>query len=204
MEELYYVYVHINKINGKRYYGITSEKIPEKRWKKGYYHNKHFQSAIMKYGWDNFEHIIIAQGLSRTEAEQKEAELIREYETINPENGYNLTTGGGLGVTRHSEKSKKLMSKHTSGALNPMYGKHHSDETREKIRKALTNHPNMSKRVMCIETGVIYESLREAERKTGIDRKGIGQAAKSNGTQKTAGGFHWKIVVEEGTENSDF
>lgn len=47
----YYVYLHYNKINHKRYYGITSEKTPEIRWRKGYAHNSHFQAAIKKYGW---------------------------------------------------------------------------------------------------------------------------------------------------------
>ena len=130
--EKYYVYLHLNKINGKKYYGITSEDNPEKRWKKGYYHNNHFQNAINKYGWENFEHIIIAENLSKKEAELKEQELILKNKTNNQAFGYNLTSGGGLGVFRHSEESKKLMSEHTKGELNPMYGKHHSEESKRK------------------------------------------------------------------------
>ena len=195
--EKYYVYLHLNKINGKKYYGITSEDNPEKRWKKGYYHNNHFQNAINKYGWENFEHIIIAENLSKKEAELKEQELILRNKTNNQAFGYNLTSGGGLGVFRHSEESKKLMSEHTKGELNPMYGKHHSEETKEKISKALQNHPNTSKKVLCVETNIIYNSTREAERVLGIGHSSIGQAARPNGNQKTAGGYHWVYLNEE-------
>ena len=90
-------------------------------------------AAFEKYGWDGFEHIIIAQGLSKAEAETMEVELIAEYKTNDPQYGYNLTSGGGAGVFRHSEESKRLMSEHTKGVLNPMYGKEHSPETRAKI-----------------------------------------------------------------------
>ena len=131
------------------------------------------------------------------EAELKEQELILKNKTNNQAFGYNLTSGGGLGVFRHSEESKKLMSEHTKGELNPMYGKHHSEETKEKISKALQNHPNTSKKVLCVETNIIYNSTREAERVLGIGHSSIGQAARPNGNQKTAGGYHWQYITEE-------
>lgn len=102
----YKVYVHINKINGKRYYGITKQDI-EKRWlngkgyrpyydKKGYKHgNEHFWNSICKYGWnEGFEHIVIAKGLSEEEAKWLEVELIKEWDTTNQDKGYNITLGG--------------------------------------------------------------------------------------------------------------
>ena len=195
-KEQYYVYLHLNKINQKKYYGITSEKNPEDRWKKGYSHNPHFSAAIKKYGWDNFEHIIIASNLLKQEAEKLEHELITKEQTNQAKYGYNLTSGGGVGVFRHSEESKKLMSEHTKGELNPMYGKQHSEETKLKISKALQSHPKTSKKILCVETQIIYKSLREAERLTGISHSGISQAAQEYGTQKTAGGYHWQYVYE--------
>ena len=191
----YYVYLHYNKINHKRYYGITSERTPEIRWRKGYAHNSHFQAAIKKYGWDNFEHIIISQTLSKQEAEKQEQELIALYESNNPEKGYNLTSGGGAGVFRHSEESKRLMSEHTKGELNPMYGKHHSEETCKKISNALKNHRNTSKPVLCIETNIAYPSSREIERLLGISHNCINAAC--NGKQKTANKQHWKYITED-------
>ena len=70
---MYTVYQHKNKINGKNYFGITS-KNPEERWKKGegYKSSPHFYLAIKKYGWDNFEHNILFEGLTKEEACLKE------------------------------------------------------------------------------------------------------------------------------------
>ena len=195
MQENYFVYLHRNLTNGKRYYGITSEKNPEDRWKKGYSHNKHLSSAFEKYGWEGFEHLIIAEGLTKKEAELMEVQLIAEYKSNDPQYGYNLTSGGGAGVFRHSEESKRLMSEHTKGILNPMYGKEHSPETRAKIVQALQNHPNTSKRVLCIETGEVYPSSREIERSLGISLACINSVC--NGKQKTAGKKRWKYITEE-------
>ena len=190
-ERCYCVYLHENLINGKRYYGITSEKNPEIRWKKGYKHNKHLTFAFEKYGWDNFAHKVIKNGLTKNEAEDLEVQLISQYKTNNPKFGYNQTSGGGASVFRHSENSKNMMSEHTKGELNPMYGKHHDDCTIEKIKENLTNHPNTSKKVLCVETNVAYLSIRDAARQTGIKYQSIQQAAAPNGKQRTAGGFHW-------------
>lgn len=60
----YYVYCHENKINHKRYVGITCTK-PEKRWGTNgqrYKECPHFWHAIQKYGWDNFDHMILYIG----------------------------------------------------------------------------------------------------------------------------------------------
>ena len=63
------VYMHINKQNGKRYIGITSQD-PVMRWAngKGYYRNKHFSDAINRYGWDGFEHVILSTNLDKESA----------------------------------------------------------------------------------------------------------------------------------------
>lgn len=105
-EKKYYVYVHTNKINNKKYVGITS-KTPNERWQNGngYYGNKHFYSAIKKYGWeDGFIHEIICEGLNREEACKKEQELIALYNSNDPMYGYNHTIGGD---TSYLEAFKK-------------------------------------------------------------------------------------------------
>ena len=69
METNYKVYVHINKVNGKRYYGITCQEV-EKRWKngKGYQKQPYFYNDILLYGWDNFTHEILFDNLTKEEA----------------------------------------------------------------------------------------------------------------------------------------
>ena len=80
----YIVYMHKNKINNKIYIGITKQK-PKNRWNygNGYLNSGHFIKAIRKYGWNNFEHIILYEKLTLFEAEQKEIELIAKYKSNN-------------------------------------------------------------------------------------------------------------------------
>lgn len=90
--ERYVVYKHTFP-NDKIYIGIT-KKNPIYRWNKGkgYFTQPKIYNAILKYGWDNIKHEILFDGLSQKEAEQKEIELIKFYNSI--ENGYNVSTGG--------------------------------------------------------------------------------------------------------------
>ena len=48
------------------------------------------------------------------------------------------------------------------------------------------------KKVLCVETGIIYKSINEAERQTGINQSSISKACR--GKLKTAGGYYWKFV----------
>lgn len=54
-----------------------------------------------------------------------------------------------------------------------------------------------SKRVRCVESGVEYESLLDAARKTGINYSGICRVVKHIPRYRTAGGYHWELVSEE-------
>ena len=50
-----------------------------------------------------------------------------------------------------------------------------------------------SKRVRCIETGVIYDSIKEAARQTGLCKQKISYCCRGIRYKKT-GGFHWEFV----------
>ena len=54
----------------------------------------HFYNAINKYGWDAFTHEIIADGLTLQQASEWEQKLIEQYDSTNPDKGYNIAKGG--------------------------------------------------------------------------------------------------------------
>lgn len=111
-ERNYKIYLHINKINDKKYVGQTRQSV-EHRWNNGYgyLNSPYFWNAIQKYGWDNFEHIVLMEGLTKTEADEKEIELIKNYKSHVSEHGYNISRGGsGLtGATKYIDIYKYNM-----------------------------------------------------------------------------------------------
>lgn len=118
-------YVHISPSN-KYYVGVTSKE-PKIRWGNNGngYQTQYFSRAIQKYGWDNFQHEIIAENLTEDEAKNFEKVLINKLRSNERDFGYNITEGGdgvcGFGL---------------QGELNPMYGKKHSEETLSKISQS--------------------------------------------------------------------
>ena len=125
----YTIYIHKNKFNGKLYIGQTSQ-IPQKRWNngKGYKTSPKFYNAILKYGWDSFEHIIVANNLSKKQADKMEEELIQKYQTRNDDFGYNIKKGGNNHA--HSEETKRKIGEANKIALK---GSHWSEEHRQII-----------------------------------------------------------------------
>lgn len=103
--------MHRNKINDKKYIGITCRKKPEHRWGKNgnSYKGQIFKTAIDKYGWDNFDHIILYKNLCAEDAYEKEKELIELYKTNQKEYGYNLSTGGEHGSTGYLNNSMSII-----------------------------------------------------------------------------------------------
>ena len=120
-------------MNGKVYVGQTihGDK-PNKRWSNGnkYKNNPYFWSAIQKYGWDNFEHEVIASRLTKKEACNFEKLLISKLNTYNRKFGYNLTLGGEGSHGRFpTEETKRKISE-------ALKGRKLSIETKEKIGMA--------------------------------------------------------------------
>ena len=183
------VYMHVNKINGKRYVGITQKEDPEQRWLngKGYFKNKHFSNSITKYGWENFEHIIVDTFLTREQACNLERKLIKKYKTQNRKLGYNITDGGDF--FHHSEESKRLMSEHRKGKGLHTFSEEHKRKMRENHKGGANK-----KRVLCVETEEVYESINDASRATGINKKQISNCCRKVPHYNTANGYHWIFV----------
>lgn len=123
------VYVHISPSN-KYYVGITSQ-TPNQRWRNGngYSYNTHFYRAIQKYGWDNFQHDIVAEHLTKAEACHMEKILIQKLKSNDYHYGYNLCSGG--------EGATGL-----SGERNPNYGNYWSDEQKKRMSDMRKGKPS--------------------------------------------------------------
>lgn len=134
----YTVYMHTFP-NGKRYIGITGQDV-DRRWRPGGcgYYGQPVYDAIIKYGWDNIKHEILLTGLSKEQAENKEIELIKAYDSTSHRNGYNIEEGGNAPLLSEETKMKiSIKAKgRMAGAKHWNYGKHWSDEVKQKISKA--------------------------------------------------------------------
>ena len=112
---------------------------------------------------------------------------------------------------KNNSKSKKNMSKETKQKMSEAHkGKHLSKETKQKMSEAKKgeNHPmwNNGKKVICITTGKIYESIREAERQTGIAQPNITKCCKgiyeSAGKDENGNKLVWKYLEDYLTEGT--
>ena len=141
----YSVYIHTTP-TGKVYVGITG-KDPLKRWNNGngYRANKHFWSAIQRFGGENIKHEIIYSGITKKDACAREIELIALYKSNNRNYGYNNSEGGEYGGNGHkwTESQKQMFSEMFKGRIV-------SDETRLKMsesakkRDSNTRHRKLS------------------------------------------------------------
>jgi group I intron endonuclease len=134
---VFLVYLHINKINKHVYVGITHHANPNKRWGYSgqlYTHCRKFLNAIKKYGWNNFEHIILCR-TNKERAITLERTLIAHYKRLGI--SYNIADGGE-GAQAISRETKELLHKIKS-ANPPMKGKHHTPEARALIAEAGKN-----------------------------------------------------------------
>ena len=175
-EKKYRVYKYQNKIVPTAYYvGKTSYKYQSNRAGKNGLHYVNdcpkFGKAIIEYGWPNFEYSVLADNLTKEEAERLEQYYIEYYDSINQ--GYNVSIGG-------------------AGPL----GVHHSDETRKKMSVVHLNDPSHSKPVIQFTKGgklkANYPSAHEASRQTGVSQCGISLCC--SGTRKSAGKYIWRYA----------
>lgn len=183
------VYMATNRINGKRYVGITVRLAARKaahfhdakRGADGYFHR-----AIRKHGADAFEFAIIRRCGSYKEAALCEIAMIA---ALKPE--YNMSFGGDgiagigtratpetreklraaqlrnparywLGKTRSAESIAKRTETRARNPVRPWLGKQRSPETIAKIAA------KKRKWVVCLNDGKRYHGLRAAAEAYGL------------------------------------
>lgn len=141
------MYIHTAP-NGKRYVGVTSQ---EKLYRRtgssgeGYKTQQLFWRAIQKYGWNNFQHEIVAENLTELDALKLEIELIELYKSNNPKFGYNISAGGngvrgGFIHPADKEKLSKSMSKAMKGKPSKRKGKTITNIHKQRISQSLMGH----------------------------------------------------------------
>ena len=89
-----------------------------------------------------------------------------------------------------SEAQKNFLRERFKGKNNPMYNVKMDPAHKEKLQAACI--AATSKKCICIETQVVYVSIAEASRKTGINSRTIGYVCNKDPKYKTAGGYHWR------------
>ena len=188
-------YMHICIVNNKRYIGATAQKSIKSRWRngKGYGFNNEFANDIIKYGVDSFIH----KELSKKSCTISEAKYIEEQyiKKLKPE--YNKVVRG-----------IKIISPNATLAMkNKM--KHDHEWSKEKIKDCLKwqkEHPEKIKEihkkrieagakarqhaVICLDTGIIYESISIAAKETNSNSSKISECCLGN--RNHTNNLHWK------------
>lgn len=219
MDKIYYVYVHTLRSDGRKYFGITSQK-PEDRWRngEGYKGSTHIYHAIQKYGWNAFDHDILHECKTLKEAYNYEEKYIAEYNTTNENFGFNLQSGGerpkqcresikktadkqrgrkrtGDLLRRYQEHARAIgkartgipRSEETKHKISESHkGMTYGEKTKQKLREAF------SQPVLCVELNQVFPSMTAAAEHFCLSKCTISAVIK--GRNKTAAGYHWKLL----------
>ena len=164
--------------------------------------------AILKYGWSNFEHIILCK-TSKDRAIILEKSLIKFYK--NRRISYNIS-GGGEGAGTVSEYTKEKLRQY-KGEKSSMFGKHPFKDTSwlapYRLRKGKESPMygrKPSENTLLSHRKVIFQfsldgefikefsSIKEASGEIGISKPAIVHCLK--GETKKAGGYKWKYKYE--------
>lgn len=202
MDNISGIYKITNIINNKIYIGSSNNVYKRKRehfssLKNGTHCNIHLQRAYNFYGKNNFifEVIEVCDEANLLKTEQN---YLDKYF----DNGINCYNENPVANKPPSQKGKVPWNKGKVGIYsqetlqklsNSKKGFRHTEESKCKMINISKNKVYItSKKVLCIEKNIIFKSINEAGRITGVERKNISQCC--NGKRKTAGGYHWQFV----------
>jgi group I intron endonuclease len=210
-----FIYITTNMVNGMKYLGQKSFEYGG-NWLTYLGSGKVFKCALKKYGKENFYRNIVCFCYSEEELNKTEYELSVFLHVVEDPNWYNLCYGGGAPKGFHMPEEQRIkLSQDRKGTNvgkdNPYFGKHHTDEIKQKLSKFHRNRPqelqdriNQSHMKSVIQydfDGNIistYESIKQASEITRIVYSSIQRCCKKE--RPSAGGFIWRYVNEPLTE----
>lgn len=161
MEKICGIYCIENIVNGKKYVGQSIDihkRLSGHRTKliRGKHKNQHLQNSWNKYGESSFKFYILEE-CKESMLDQTEINYINKWNLQDYNYGYNIESGGNLNKhlgeetkmklreahlgVKLSEEVCKKMSDSRMGKNNSMYGKCHTQETKDKISKANKGKP---------------------------------------------------------------
>jgi group I intron endonuclease len=204
------VYCATNKTNGKIYIGKTINTL-QQRQKEHLFASKkknhYFPTALRKYGIENFNWEIIFESNNEDELNEKEISCIREFDSTDRNKGYNMSFGGeGVRPTEEvrrrisesekgkivSQETRKKMSEASKGRIPWSKGIPMTEETKKKVSASRKGIAGPRRKVMCLDTNVVYESMKEAGRQLHLQYKNIQKCCV--GERNVCGGFRWAYV----------
>lgn len=154
------IYKWTNKVNNKIYIGQAKDLDKRKtqfQYFKKRYGGVYINNARDKYNSSVFWDYEVIEYCTEDELNEREKYYIKLFNSTDREIGYNITEGGdgcigyvfteeakkavSEGLKRSynnlSEKEKKIRSDRQKGENNHFYGKHHTEETKQKISNKL-------------------------------------------------------------------
>ena len=169
------IYLRTNKINGKKYVGLTTDlKARQAEWKclKQPYAGNVINNARKKYGIDAFDFEILKE-CEDEELDYWEKYYIKELNTKKPY-GYNMTEGGdGCPGYIHSEETRKKISDANKGRKFSEEHKRHISESKKGLKHTAEQNKKHSERMKC-EKNPFWgkQHTEETKRKISEAKKG--------------------------------
>lgn len=182
------VYLLRDKTNKIVYVGLTRNSL-----------SKRFDQHVHRKNLNRNEYKIelVLDNLSNEEAVLLEKELIIQYDTMN--NGMNKAFGDANGNSRyHSDETKQKLSlifkdkpvskEHADKNRIARIGKHNSETHKQAVSE------KVSIPVICLDTGKVYKSAREAAKELKVHYTKI--CLVCQGKRKHTGGYHFRYYNE--------
>jgi predicted GIY-YIG superfamily endonuclease len=182
------VYLVTNTVNGKRYIGYTSRTLDYRKYthlwaaRSKKYNKQVFTRAIRKYGEDAFHFETLQDGLSLSQATRLEAQLILDADPeYNVARGPQKASGSKWDKIRRERTVPKLKASWTPARKAEHSQKFRGVKKPPHVIQAMLAGCDRRKKVICLDDGLVHESILAAAAYYNISKKGISEACCGRG-----------------------